>query len=102
MREGMPVVEGLEGSWRVERRGGLLPPMFGVWKRIRGARGWTRVGLLPGVPFRVEGREDFVALVYLPPLGSFVDEIQHQPDGSWSGRATVAGHEFGRFRMSRE
>lgn len=95
------MVEKLEGDWKVERRGGLLPPMFGVWKRIRGGRGSTRVGVLPGVPFKIEEREDRVALVYHSPLGVFVDEIQAQPDGSWEGRATVGGREFGRFRMSR-
>ena len=100
MRE-KPSVKELEGDWKVERRGGLLPPMPGVWKRIRGEWGTTRAGMLPGVPFRVEEREGALALVYRPPLGSFVDEIQPQPDGSWAGRATVAGREFGRFRMSR-
>src|SRR5918912_3308931 len=35
--EGTP--SGLEGLWQVERAGGLLPPMVGVWKRIEGAQG---------------------------------------------------------------
>jgi len=28
----------------VERTGNLLPPMIGVWRRISGDRGETRVG----------------------------------------------------------
>jgi hypothetical protein len=34
----------LEGDWHVERLSGLLPTMIGVWKRIRGDRGQTRIG----------------------------------------------------------
>ena len=37
----------LESDWRVRRRGGLLPPIIGVRKRISGARGETRIGPLP-------------------------------------------------------
>ena len=42
----------LEGDWQVQRLGGLLPPMTGIWKRIRGASGQTRMGpFWPGAPF---------------------------------------------------
>jgi hypothetical protein len=44
----------LEGVWRVERAGGLLPPMVGVRKRIEGARGETRVDPLADWPFEIE------------------------------------------------
>ena len=38
----------LDGVWNVERRGGLLPPLVGVRKRIHGDRGETKGGPLPG------------------------------------------------------
>jgi len=43
-------VRELDGDWQVKRTGGLLPPMLGVWKHIRGDRGETRLGPLPGIP----------------------------------------------------
>ena|SRR5215210_5636292 len=93
----------LEGDWRVERLGGLLPPMIGIWKRIHGDRGQTRIGpLWPGAPFRlVQRREGHVALVYRPPLWGLVDELSAEADGSWLGRAMLGGRELGRFRMTR-
>jgi ferritin-like metal-binding protein YciE len=91
----------LEGDWRVERLGGLLPPMVGVRKRIRGDRGETRAGPLPGWPFRVERRGGRVALVYGAPFSGLVDEVRAQPDGSLLGRSVLAGRELGRFRMFR-
>ena len=97
-----PPVAGLEGDWRVERLGGLLPPMVGVWKRIRGYRGETRVGPLPGWPFRVERREGHVALIYAPPFSGLVDEVRAvSDDDSWLGRTKLGGRELGRFRMVR-
>ncbi len=92
----------LEGDWQVERLNGLLPPMTGVWKRIRGDRGSTRFGPLPGVPFRLEQREGYVALIYRPPFSMLVDELRDQADDSWLGRATLGGRELGRFRMTRD
>ena len=91
----------LEGDWRVERVDGLLPPMVGVWKRIRGDGGETCVGPLPAWPFRVERREGYVALVYRPPFSAFVDELRAGPAGTWLGRATLGGRGLGRFRMVR-
>ena len=89
----------LEGNWRVERLGGLLPPMIGAWKRIRGDRGETWVGPLPGWPFRVEQRGERVALIYRAPFSGFVDELEAAVDGSYVGRFTLGGRELGRFRM---
>jgi ferritin-like metal-binding protein YciE len=94
-------VKDLEGDWRVERRGGLLPPMIGVRKRIRGDRGETRIGPLPGWPFRVERREGRVALIYYSPFPVLVDELWAGARGSWLGLSTLGGRELGRFRMSR-
>jgi hypothetical protein len=95
----------LEGRWRVERLGGALPPMalplVGVSKEIRGGRGMTRFGFLPGLSFRVEKREDCVALVYNPPFSMLVDELRVGSEGSWIGRATLGGRGFGQFRMVR-
>ena len=86
----------LDGLWSVRRTGGLLPPLLGVRKRIHGDRGDTRLGPLPGVPFRVDG----TALRYRAPFGAFVDLLE--PDGDTArGRATFRGHEFGRFAMRR-
>jgi hypothetical protein len=83
----------LDGIWDVRRTGGLLPPLLGVTKRIHGDRGETRVGPLPGVPFRVDG----LALRY---AGGFVDLLE--PDGDrYRGRATFRGRELGRFELTR-
>lgn len=85
----------LEGVWDVERTGGLLPPLIGVRKRIRGGRGVTTAGPLRA-GFRVTGRE----LRYGGLLEGFVDVLE--PDGAgFSGRALYRGREYGRFRLRR-
>lgn len=91
----------LQGDWRVERVAGLLPPMVGVHKRIRGEHGETRIGPLLSVSFRLEGREGYVALIYRPPFSMLVDELWPEANGSWIGRSTLCGRKFGRFRMIR-
>ncbi len=91
----------LDGLWRVERTGGLLPPMIGVRKRVRGERGETLVGPLLRWPFRLEDRAEHVALIYDPPFSSWVDELRPEEADAWSGTATLAGREIGRFRMVR-
>ncbi len=87
-------MESLDGLWDVRRTGGLLPPMIGVRKRIHGPRGETRVGPLPGLPFRVEG----LSLHYLGPFRGFVDELAPDGDG-FKGRALYRGRELGRFEL---
>jgi ferritin-like metal-binding protein YciE len=89
----------LEGDWRIERLGGLLPPMVGLRKRIRGDRGETRVGPLVFWPFRIERRGERVALVYRAPFSGLVDELEAAADGSILGRSVLGGRELGRFRM---
>lgn len=84
----------------MERLGGLLPPMLGVRKTLRGRGGETRIGTLPVWSFRGERRQERVALVYRPPFSMFVDEVRREPDGSWLGRMTFLGLELGRFRMT--
>lgn len=97
----VPPPVSLEGDWRVERSGGLLPPMVGVWKRIRGDRGETRVGPLTAWPFRVERGGERVALVYDPPFSDLVDEVRAVSEDLWLGRTTLGGRRLGRFRMKR-
>jgi hypothetical protein len=84
----------LDGSWKVERTGGLLPPLLGVRKVIGGATGETRVGPLPPLRFDVRGLE----LHYRGPLRGLVDLLEPDGDG-FRGRAILFGRELGRFRM---
>ena len=90
-------VRELDGDWNVERRGGLLPPLVGVWKRIHGISGETKCGPLPGAPFDVSG----LSLHYRAPFRGFVDELEPDGDG-FRGRATFRGREFGRFALTRK
>jgi ferritin-like metal-binding protein YciE len=89
-------VSELDGVWTVERTGGALPPLYGVRKRIRGARGETLFGPVP-VAFRVAGRE----LRYRAPLAGLVDVLEPEA-GGFAGRTLLFGRELGRFRMTRE
>jgi ferritin-like metal-binding protein YciE len=92
----LEVVSELDGVWEVRRTAGLLPPLFGVRKRIAGTRGETRVGGVAGVAFDVVGLE----LRYRAPFTGFVDVLAGD-DRGYSGRATFRGREFGRFEMTR-
>jgi hypothetical protein len=83
----------LQGSWRVERVSGLLPPLLPIQKRIGADAGVTSIGPLR-LPFRVEG----TTLRYRPPLQAFVDELESSGEG-FAGRATFLGREYGRFRL---
>lgn len=86
---------GLDGSWKVEREAGVLPP-FGVTKRISGQDGWTLLAGAPAAYFRVRGQT-------LDYLGWPVrDELHPRADGSWGGRGLIFGREFCRFRLVRE
>ena len=86
----------LDGYWDVRRTGGLLPPMIGVHKWIEGDRGETRVGPLPGVPFRVRG----LSLQYVWPFHGFVDVLEPAGEG-FTGRALFLGRELGTFELRR-
>ena len=83
----------------MDRIDGLLPPMAGIWKRIQGDSGETRIGPLPVWSFRCEQKEEGVALIYHRPFSGVVDELRPEPDGSWLGRSTLLGLELGKFRM---
>ena len=88
------MLRSLEGECRVERVDGLLPPMVGVRKRIRGERGETRAGPQLAWPFRVEW-EEHATLVYRPPFSALVDEVRATPDGSWLGRCSAGARSGG-------
>jgi hypothetical protein len=84
----------LDGTWRVERTSGLLPPV-GLTKKIVGGRGWTLAAGVPVAPFRVAE----TTLVYRGwPVR---DELEADADGSWRGRGVFLGREFCRFRLVR-
>ena len=85
----------LDGVWDVERVSGFLPPLVGVRKRIRGARGATTIGALRA-SFDVVGRE----LRYRGPLEGLVDVLEPGEAGAWDGRATFRGREYGQFRLT--
>ena len=87
----------LDGVWQVRRIGGLLPPLYGVRKRIDGAAGVTLLGIV-GAPFDVVGRE----LRYRGTLSrGLVDTVEPGKDGWWDGVARYRGRELGRFAMRR-
>ncbi len=89
-------MDSLDGVWRVERVGGALPPLPGCVKRIHGSHGTTEFARVPGMPFEVRGLE----LHYRPPFNVLVDRLEPQ-NGGYFGHATIAGIEFGQFRMRR-
>ncbi|HZT85731.1 MAG TPA: hypothetical protein VE984_09980 [Gaiellaceae bacterium] len=89
-------MSGLDGEWDVRRVSGLLPPLVGVRKRIRGGRGATVLPGGLGVPFAVVGNQ----LRYRPPFSMVVDVLEPDGDG-WHGRATAFGRTVGEFRLSR-
>ena len=85
----------LDGVWEVRRTGGLLPPLVGIRKRIRGTHGSTMVsGAGISVPFDVVGLE----LHYRAPLSGFVDVLAEDGD-RFRGRALFHGREYGRFEL---
>jgi ferritin-like metal-binding protein YciE len=86
----------LDGVWDVERRGGILPPLYGVSKRIRGTRGETLVAGRLGIPFEVRDLE----LRYTGPLSGLVDALEPR-EAEFDGRTTYRGVEIGRFVMRR-
>jgi hypothetical protein len=96
MRRKANRVAELDGVWVVERTGGLLPPLYGVTKRIERSAGDTRLGPLR-LPFDVRGRE----LRYRGLLSGLVDLLEPSGEG-FRGRATYRGRALGTFRMTRK
>lgn len=87
----------LDGTWEVRRVGGVLPPLYGVRKRIDGGSGRTILGPLHS-PFDVVGRE----LRYRGLLTrGLVDAVEPGADGWWDGVARYRGRQLGRFAMRR-
>jgi hypothetical protein len=86
----------LDGEWDVRRVNGVLPPLYGVRKRIDGSQGVTLPPLPVPLPFDVVGYE----LRYRGLLTGLVDELE--PDGAgWRGVARYRGRVLGRFAMTR-
>ena len=86
----------LDGLWHVVRTGGVLPPLIGVEKEIRGPGGHTRVAGIACVPFDVRGN----ALHYRGLFSGFVDDLERDEEG-FRGRATFRGVQFGTFVLRR-
>ena len=89
----------LDGVWEVRRVDGLLPPLYGVRKRIDGGAGMTILALgVLGLPFDVVGHE----LRYRGALSrGLVDTVEPGEDGWWNGVAHYRGRRLGRFAMRR-
>ena len=86
----------LDGTWKVRRISGALPPLAGVRKRIAGGSGATVVPGGLGIPFEVRGLE----LCYRAPFAFVVDVLEPAGEG-FLGRATVFGRTVGRFELVR-
>lgn len=86
-----------DGAYAVRRTAGLLPPR--LEKRVAGGRGWTLLGPLPLLPFRLEPTATGCRLVYRGPLRPLVDDLVPVAGGAFEGRARVAGVPYGRFRL---
>ena len=82
------------GTYRVERRSGLLPP-WGIGKRIQGDRGVTTVFGVPVASFTRVGN----TLIYdwLP-----VRDRLTQDGDSWSGEGLLGDIPFCSFRLRRD
>jgi len=89
-------VASFDGVWNVERRGGYLPPLAGMRKRINGTRGVTLVG---PVRMRFDVRDS--ELHYKRPFEGFVDVLEAVDTEHVRGRATFRGREFGQFELTR-
>lgn len=85
------------GTYRVERLTGLIPPL--LRKRTDGRTGWTCIGPLPVLPFRLTPGVAAVQLRYRGPLRFLVDHLMEAADGAWDGEATCLGVRYGRFRL---
>ena len=94
MSEAAELTDRLQGSWKVRRVSGLLPP--GVTKEIRGEHGRTLLFGRHFGAFRIDGPR-FV-YVFWP----IVDVLEPPaPDQPIVGRGTVFGITFCRFRLER-
>lgn len=99
--DGSPsVVDGLDGTWEVQRLTGPVP-MRGIYKVASAGRGRTGAGWSPfgDAGFRLEQHEDSVILIYDSPLSFMRDEFRKEADGSWLGRARAGGRQYAWFRM---
>jgi hypothetical protein len=97
MRRNAPGPTVLDGTWRVRRLAGLLPPLVLVRKEITGAHGRTTAGRL-SFPFDVHGSE----LRYRAPLRGLVDAVESDGADRLRGEARLFGRVLGSFLMIRE
>jgi hypothetical protein len=80
-----------DGRWKVRREAGLLPPL--LRKSIHDQRGWTKLGLVPLLPFRIDG------LSFLYRWLPLRDELSLRDDGALEGKGYLFGRRFCRFRL---
>lgn len=93
-------VEDLDGRWQVRRLSGPVP-MPGVFKAISNGKGHTGAtwSPFPDLPFELEQKSDYVELVYSSPLPFIRDELRREADGSWLGKANIAGVQYAWLAM---
>ncbi len=94
MSDAAPTIQRLEGSWKVRRVSGLLPP--GVTKEIQGDHGRTLLFGRHFGSFRIDGPR-FVYLFW-PIVDLLEPPVLDQPV---MGRGTIFGVTFCRFRLER-
>jgi hypothetical protein len=87
----------LGGRWRLERLGGLLPPLGLMRKEIDGNNGRTTFA---GLSFRFDVGER--ELRYRLPLKGLVDVVEQRGPDRFDGEARLFGVRLGSFRMERE
>jgi hypothetical protein len=86
----------LDGTWSLERTGGVLPPLGRMRKEIHGDCGWTIAAGLK-LRFEVVGLE----LRYRLPLRGLVDVLAPAGPDVYTGTARLFGRSLGTFRMTR-
>jgi len=86
-----------QGTYRVVRVSGAIPPL--LRKRVGDGTGWTCLGLLPLLPFRLTDRGAHVELRYRGPLRFLVDRLTEADAGAWAGEATCLGLRYGGFLL---
>jgi hypothetical protein len=87
----------MDGEWRLQRLGGLLPPLRFMRKEIADTHGRTVIGKLL-LHFDVEDNE----LHYRFPLKGLVDVVEPGPGNRRRGRARLFGCGIGSFLMIRQ
>ena len=87
----------LDGEWNVRRVSGVLPPLYGVRKRIDGLKGVDAAAGAPAAPVR---RAPDASSATAACSRACVDHLEPDGDG-WRGVARYRGRTLGRFAMTR-